>query len=356
MKKINLIIAVLIVALIGINVSAEICECNSCKDCIEKLSEDSCSEIRLNKDIDIHSQEEGIISYGTFSCIESLEFNNKIFDCQGHKIKGNAMFYNDNDKEVYINKPATIRDGIILFNNFNSTIKNCIFLEFSSGISIAVNTSNNKIVNNTLYINSYEISIGSFSSNNIIINNTIYKNREGIEIVRSTNNTLTNNILHSNTNGIMTYINANFNKIFNNKIYDNTENGIWMSLLGGCFGKGCTHQGSTGNELSNNEITGNDVGINSESSNFTANSNFVCGNNKDFELVYSVVGEGNDNVCDNPNTWNDKGKKGCTHKCNEQKTPDKQTESDYNFILAIAIILITILLSAFVIWYKKFKR
>ncbi len=353
MKKINLIVVVLIVVLISINqVSAEICECNSCKSCTEKLSNDSCNEVRLVSDINILSQEEGIFKYNLFRCICPIEFNNKIFDCQGHEIKGNSALYGS--KGIYFLESSPPRSGITLVNNNNNTLKNCIISGFSDGIGIGLNASNNKIMNNTFYINNEGIILAS-SSNNSIINNSIYKDNVGITIVNASHNLIANNTIHSNLKGIMTHFNANFNKISHNKIFNNTENGIFMSLLGNCY-KRCTYQGSTGNELSNNKITGNNVGIKSVSSNFTADSNFVCGNGKDFEVVYSVVGEGNDNVCDNPNGWNDSEKKGCTYKCSEQKPPDNDTEPDYNFILAIAIILSTILLSAFIIRYKKFKK
>jgi len=40
----------------------------------------------------------------------------------------------------------------------------------------------------------------------------------------------------------------------------------------------------------------------------------------------------------------------------QEQTIENPKQPDYNLVLSIAIILITILLSAFVIWYKKFKR
>ncbi|MFN3527823.1 MAG: hypothetical protein ACK4YO_01830 [Candidatus Altarchaeaceae archaeon] len=55
------------------------CTCNSCSDCMNKLNNASRAEVRLTANIIDHS--------GT--CINNPgNFNNKIFDCQGHKIDG----------------------------------------------------------------------------------------------------------------------------------------------------------------------------------------------------------------------------------------------------------------------------
>jgi len=221
--------------------------------------------------------------------------------------------------------------------------------------------TSNKILNNSISFSSgYGIFLGD-SEENEVIENSIYGCSEGIHVRESSKNTIINNKIYLNSNGITLYYHANFNKIENNNISNNSENGIYMTDIidpQGCkrAPAGECSKPNTGNEITKNEITKNKMGILSLNSNFTLNSNIICGNKVvDISKSKNSVGEGNDNACDNPNGWNDKGKKGCTYKCNEQKPPDKPTESDYNLILSIAVILITIILSLIVVWYRKFR-
>jgi len=84
-----------------------VCNCNSCSDCTNALNDNTLcySQVKLTADITNQS--------GT--CINNpANFNNKIFDCQGHKIEGNGMNDNWPDAGIYI-------DG-----KTRNTIKNCI--------------------------------------------------------------------------------------------------------------------------------------------------------------------------------------------------------------------------------------
>ncbi|MEM2768408.1 MAG: right-handed parallel beta-helix repeat-containing protein, partial [Candidatus Pacearchaeota archaeon] len=55
------------------------CTCNSCKDCMDKLNDPSCTEVKLINDIINH----------TGTCINNpSNFSNKVFDCQGYRIDG----------------------------------------------------------------------------------------------------------------------------------------------------------------------------------------------------------------------------------------------------------------------------
>ena len=68
-----------ILSVLGMNVSADVCYCDSCANCTNTLNNNSCTEVKLTADILNHS--------GT--CIDDPEnFNNKVFDCQGHTIDG----------------------------------------------------------------------------------------------------------------------------------------------------------------------------------------------------------------------------------------------------------------------------
>ena len=60
--------------------------CSNCSDCEAALQDNGHSEVRLTANINNH----------TGTCIDnSANFNNKIFDCQGHTIDGdgNGMNY-----------------------------------------------------------------------------------------------------------------------------------------------------------------------------------------------------------------------------------------------------------------------
>ena len=48
------------------------------------------------------------------------------------------------------------------------------------------------------------------------------------------------------------------------------------------------------------------------------NSNYVCSNTESDFLLYDSTGNsGDDNICDNPEGWNDEGATGCTYSCGE---------------------------------------
>lgn len=172
------------------------CQCNSCQDCIEKLNS-NCSIIKLQNDIQ---------SSGT--CINNPEnFTNKIFDCQGHLIKGNE---------------ATNSDGILLIGKTNNTIKNCKISNFWSGISLFW-SSENTIINNTITQNKLSgISLYSISNNNYIYKNKIFSTNDGISIYFSFNNSLIDNNLTKNNRGIFLY-NSKNNNINLNRVCENNK-------------------------------------------------------------------------------------------------------------------------------------
>ncbi|MFN3528181.1 MAG: nitrous oxide reductase family maturation protein NosD, partial [Candidatus Altarchaeaceae archaeon] len=113
-----------------------VCYCSSCEECTNKLSYSSCTEVILTTDIIDH--------WGT--CIDNPQnFNNKIFDCQGHTIDGVWWW-------------GYYGYGIYLYGKQNNTIRNCIITNFYRGIYLS-SSSNNTLINNTMNNNRYNFYI-----------------------------------------------------------------------------------------------------------------------------------------------------------------------------------------------------
>ena len=320
------------------------CSCSNCSECEAKLNNPSCTVVNLTTNINISE-----------ACIYNpYNFNNKIFDCQGHTIKGNN----------------TYSYGIYLYNKTNNTIKNCLINDFYYGVYLD-SSSNNILTNNTAKENSvYDIYIRADSDihcNNIIENNTgsgdraikyfnssvnlqnevlselilcnadnsninnvtlagsdsldnngllvsriensnftnvnSLNNYFGIYLSSSSDNTLTGNTLNSNDLlGIVLEYSPN-NTLTNNTANNNTI-GIYL-------------YSSSNNTLQENEISNNSIGIYSQNSNSSINSNFVCGNNdSDFSSSDWRSSSGDNNTCDKPDNWNDNSmSSGCTYAC-----------------------------------------
>ncbi|MEM2355662.1 MAG: DUF2341 domain-containing protein [Candidatus Bathyarchaeia archaeon] len=222
-----------------------LCSCSSCENCIERLNHLNpiCSEVRLTANITDYS--------GT--CIDNPEnFNNKVFDCQGHIIDG------DNSGTGY---------GIYLDSKQNNTIKNCIITDFENGIILAY-SSNNTLINNTVSSNG-DAGIYSYSSsNNTIANNTVSSNDAGIYLEGSSNNTLINNNVSSNINGIILVEGSSNNTLASNTISSNDEYGIIL-------------EDSSNNNIANNNFSNNQQ-IYSDALNFFY-ENLITGDN--LELI-----------------------------------------------------------------------
>lgn len=165
----------------------QICYCSNCVECKEKLN-NSCSVVLLNESINDYSG----------SCIDSVEnFNNKVFDCNGNIIDGiNEGYY-----------------AIILFNNYNNTIKNCVSSNFIS--FVFTNASNHiTLYNNSVYSNVYY----GFGSGIFFYEGNTYFN-------------ISNNNFSNNEVGIYGYKNSSFNNVENNIIYNSTTGGIIFLLF-----------------------------------------------------------------------------------------------------------------------------
>ena len=345
------------------------CNCGNCGDCTDALNDNAnCnSKVKLNQNItDV---------VGT--CINNpANFNNKIFDCQGHTIEGDGSGYDQ---------------GIFLDSRQNNTIRNCIIRNFSYGIYLS-SSSNNFLTNNTLTNNTYNFGIYGYeishfyqdidksnlvdnkpiyywtneknapngcknavisdlnntgfvalvSCDNITVKNlNLHNNSHGILLVNTTNskilnntanlngyegislhyyssnNSLTNNTANlNNVTGIYIFGNSNFNKILNNKILNNGKTGITLSNCG-FWGHCYDNAGNSNNKIKDNKILNNNVGIFSHQSNSTINNNVVCRNaNLDFNSSAWQSSSGDNNTCNNSDGWNDTSVTGCKISCN----------------------------------------
>ncbi|MFN3528179.1 MAG: NosD domain-containing protein, partial [Candidatus Altarchaeaceae archaeon] len=172
------LLAIFLVFLIGsadaYNIEGNgVCTCDSCSDCTDALNDNKCSSVKLTIDIIDHS--------GT--CIDNPEnFNNKIFDCQGHKIDGNKSSWSY---------------GVYLNQKHNNIIKNCVITDFNFGVYLNF-SSNNILTGNNANSNIWYGIYLAFSSNNILTGNNANSNYKGIYLESSSNNTLINNTMNNN--------------------------------------------------------------------------------------------------------------------------------------------------------------
>jgi len=170
-------------------------ECNSCESCTDAINNaKEGTVIKVTKDIEDH----------VGNCIDNpTNFNNIIFDCQGHRINGDGL------SGVYLNRKS------------GNIIRNCVVSDFTYGFFIQ-RSLNNLITNNTLQNNTwYAIRLEYSSNNNSIINNTINNNWFGISLDESLNNKLLNNVIDGE--GVISSLGAGiiFSESDNNKIINN---------------------------------------------------------------------------------------------------------------------------------------
>jgi len=113
----------------NVSEGVQVCECSSCSECIQKMDDASCDEIRLTQDINSKGD-----------CITNLvNFHDKTFDCQGHKISGSG-----------------VGAGIYLHNAFDSIIKNCEVSGFNYGVRVYEGL-NNEFRNIRACENNYDV-------------------------------------------------------------------------------------------------------------------------------------------------------------------------------------------------------
>jgi len=253
------------------------CHCSTCDECEIKLNHGACSYVNLTRDITGYS--------GT--CIDDpANFENKIFDCQGHTIDGDDS--------------GTDR-GIALDGKSGNTVENCVIKDFWNGISLWSSSNNNNIINNTVnsngnyFYHGTGIKIG-YSNGNTLVNNTANSNwDDGIYLYYSSSNTMTNNIVNSNG-----------------------EDGIYLV------------SSSNYNTLTDNTANSNKYGIRLDSSsNYnTINSNIFC-TNTNYDIADEDSNSGDNNACDTAQNWNDATNGNpCTYSC----TADGDGDGIYDYV------------------------
>ena len=259
-------------------VCVPLCGCCNCYGCETVLNNNNCSVVNLTTDITDHS--------GT--CINNpTNFNNKIFDCQGHTIEGTGSGY-----------------GIYLFGNSGNTIKNCVISDFHHGIFLQ-ESSNNTLTNNDVNNNNeVGILLDSSSSNNKLISNKANDNYRGIYLYCSSSNEIIDNTASGNYFGIHLYDSLN-NNLTGNTV-NNNDYGIELNY------------GSSNNNLKGNTAnSSNYYGITLYGSSNTLANNMVCSSGADDIYKHSgTSNSGDNNTCDKANGWDDAdATKGCAHFC-----------------------------------------
>ena len=345
MKKTNLIWIIGIIFLISFGiVNADTCFCSNCADCMTNLSDASCTTVKLTTDI--------LNQAGT--CInDPANFNNKIFDCQGHTINGTGSIMKYG---IYLGSSGLKEKNII---------KNCVITNFN--YSILIYSSNNTITNNTLNYNGYGISLAATndhsSTNNIITNNILNLNLYyGIHIDSGSNNKIINNTANSNGRYGISIAQlhsplANNNTIINNTANSNGYFGIYLSassnnvIINNIANLNVAYDGISLPSSSNNTIINNVANsngrngirivnsdaLNNNLENNTANlnkfpgifltgstslntlsKNIVCNNNNlqlDINATGAINNIGIENTCQKFQNWNDRDSTGCNHPC-----------------------------------------
>jgi parallel beta-helix repeat protein len=267
------------------------CFCDSCSSCTDALNNASCAYVYLTSDI---------IDYAGTCINNPVNFNNKIFDCQGHVIDGNLT------SNSY---------GIYLSSHANNTIRNCTVTEFYYGIYMPDSfnfTLRNNVMNNNTYnfvVDGEQIThfYHDIDTSNLVDGKPIYywtdlanapngcsnaeinetSNAGFVALVSCQNITVKNLNLSKNGHGILV-VNTTNSEILHNIIADERWYGILLFS-------------SLENTLFNNTASNSNYGIhiylssNNNITNNEANSNFYDG----IVLVVSSNNSINNNVAYN---------------------------------------------------------
>ncbi len=322
----NRVLLILVLLSFGMCVNVSACDayCSDCTSCTNAINSASSGQtICLNANI--------INFSGT--CINNpANFNNKIFNCQGHTMEGDDEGV---DFGIYLRGMTgnTIRNcvvsdfwrGIYLYSSSNNTIMNNVVNSNHFGIFLEYSLNNN-IINNTANSNEHGMWIFSSSNSNNLINNAANSNNYyGINVLHSLNNTLINNTAnsnnfygillgHSQNSRLMNSI-ANSNKYYGINLLYSLNNNITSSTANSNNHSGINLLYSSNNTLANNIENNNSYGIYLySSSNNTINQNEMYSNAEyDIYLLTGSENLGYDNACDNTYGWDDQGKTGCAY-------------------------------------------
>ncbi|CEG12987.1 putative cell surface protein [groundwater metagenome] len=301
--------------------SIDSCNCSSCRECSYKLSHPSCSQVNLTANIST-SQE---------NCInDPLNFNNKIFDCQGHVIAAGICEGQGYGEDCYKG------NGIYLSNKQNNTIRNCIITNFSYGISL-YSSSNNTLANNTANSNKWGGIFLYSSSNNTLTNNIVKENNMFDIDIGTDSDAHCNNLIENNTgsgdkpikyfnysvnlqNEILSELilcnahNSNINNVTiagsstlknNGLIIYRTENSNFTDINSSDNFLGISLAFSSNNILTNDTVNNNYIGIYLE---FSSNNNILTNNtvNNNTQRGIYLDYSSNNTITNNTasNNWN----------------------------------------------------
>ncbi|EMA45502.1 NosD domain-containing protein [Halococcus saccharolyticus] len=147
------------------------------------------------------------VTGGDGNCL-TITASNVTLDGAGHSLQGSgsghAIHANGSSRAV---ENVTIRRvqtsnwtvGVFYLGVDGSTIRGTVADNNTQGITLA-NANDNRIVDNTAYVNGLGIAVGGESENNTLRNNVAVDNKWGIHFEReSENNTVTDNTARNNT-------------------------------------------------------------------------------------------------------------------------------------------------------------
>jgi parallel beta-helix repeat protein len=235
------------------------------------------------------------------------------FSVDGDTIIVQEGLYNES---LYINKSINLisdkKNECIIIGGFNQNSSQNIIIQINadkclldgfkitrkqgSGVTkgIKINSSYNKIVNNTIYDLSEAIFIDNPSQENMIIKNNLSDNHYGLKVQESTNNTISENIISSNIlYGIYIHFYSKYNIVRNNTFYKNDQ--------------ALRIKTSTDNEIYHNCFYNNTYGIYlccSARYNLVYNNNFIENSNANAYENYGLTNYLNHSV-KGGNYWDD---------------------------------------------------
>ena len=236
--------------------------------------------------------------------------------------KSITLIGTDNGKTIInYNKNNSGHIDIILITAENCTINGLEIINSIGTTSpfdvmgFSVRSSNNIISNNTILNFTNGIFIGKDATNNHILSNNILKNQYGIYMVSSYNNISKNNISSNSQYGVYLYSSSDQNTVSWNVISDN--------------GGGIHIKGSKNNKIFGNNITNNQKGM------------YLCCNARDNKMYYNIFKQNSEwNAQDTFNNQWDNGSVGNYWDDYTKKYPDA-TDADGIWYTAYEISVFT---------------
>ena len=152
--------------------------------------------------------DESELNPGYKACVKIAAPDNVLFDCNGYSITNDGTI---NATGILVNGSAS-----------NVTVTGCDVSQYSEGVYL-LHTSNDSVINTSIFNNSLSGMDLAYSSNNNVSNDTVYGDlRSGFAIFTgANNNTLTHDSAFNNTEAGY-YIDADsYNYLFNDTAYDN---------------------------------------------------------------------------------------------------------------------------------------